>query len=145
MNKKNLLINKHKHEIVKIFRFCIVGFANTAVFSLLFYVLFNLLEVNYLIATTLSYFIATLNSFFLNRNWTFKQKSGNLSKLPKFILLNIFSASINSLSMFILVDHLHFPVWPSQVLTICLTLIINYTVNRFYIFKTNHSMGYYEK
>lgn len=57
----------------QIVKFGIVGLANTAIaFGLLF--LFEGMGLSYQIANPLAYFLSTLNSFYLNKRWTFKSE-----------------------------------------------------------------------
>lgn len=69
------LLKKHAEKI----RFAIVGGANTALdFALLF--IFVALGLNSIAANYISTSIAFVFSFFVNKSFTFKSKSGNVAK-----------------------------------------------------------------
>lgn len=69
------ILEKHGQKI----RFVVVGGANTAIDFLLLF-LFTGLGVNKIVANYLSTGIALLFSFFANKQFTFKNKSGNAKK-----------------------------------------------------------------
>jgi putative flippase GtrA len=110
---------------------CIV---NTSVFFVLFFLLFDLLHLHYLLSTTFAYIVATINSFMLNRSWTFESYGDSHKKFLKFFIVNVIAVMVNSISMFILVDIFSIHPWISQLFTICLTMCVNYVGNRFWTF-----------
>ncbi len=125
---------EHRDELVRIIKFGLVGVVNTGVFFLFFFLFFNVIRINYLIATTFSYFIATVNSFLLNRRWTFESYGDSRKKFIKFVFVNVAAISVNSVMMFFLVDIIKFHPWFAQLLTICVTMCVNYLGNRFWTF-----------
>lgn len=126
---------KHREEIRRMIRFGIVGVLNTGIFFVFFFLFLNILSINYLVATTLSYFIAIVNSFILNRNWTFASRGKFRKKFVKFVIVNIVAIIVNSLMMFLLVDLGGIHPWVAQVMTICVTMCVNYAGNRFWTFR----------
>lgn len=127
--------NIYKEEITRITRFCIVGLLNTTVFFLLFFLFFNIISLNYLLSSTIAYLLATVNSFMINRSWTFESYGEKNKKFIKFVIVNLVSIGVNSLMIFILVELFCLHPWLAQFLTICVTTCINYTGNRFWTFK----------
>ncbi|HOV08860.1 MAG TPA: GtrA family protein [Spirochaetota bacterium] len=125
---------QHREEFIRIFRFGIIGVLNTIVFFVLFFILFNVMKLHYLSATSIAYILATINSFVFNRSWTFESYGDTNRKFVKFFIVNILSIIVNSLSMFVLVDLIHLHPWLSQFITICFTMCVNYLGNRFWTF-----------
>lgn len=85
-------------------KFGIVGVANTVVCVGLVYMLHRHLDANLWIASYTGYAIATLQSFFMNKYWTFSgnQKLESRLQLKIFIVANIigsvfFSVAVNAL------------------------------------------------
>ena len=84
-NSTKALIKKHAQKV----RFMIVGGANTALdFALLF--LFTGLGVDKIVANYFSTGISLIFSFFANKSFTFKHKSGNAKKqFALFLIITI--------------------------------------------------------
>jgi len=125
---------QYRQEIVRIFKFGLVGIINTSVFFIFFFILFNLVKLHYLVATSVAYILATINSFIINRSWTFESYGDTNRKFVKFVFVNIASIIVNSVLMFIFVDLAHLHPWFSQLITICFTMCVNYLGNRFWTF-----------
>lgn len=65
-----------KQEMIdaKLVKFIIVGVCNTAVSAAIMFGLYNLLHLGYWGASAVSYLLASVMSFFLNKNFTFRNK-----------------------------------------------------------------------
>jgi len=68
-----------KKTVLQIVRFCVVGGLNTGIDVVLFNVLVWIFPTNdmyiLIFLNSLAYFTGALNSFFLNKFWTFRQRS----------------------------------------------------------------------
>jgi len=68
-----------KKTVLQIVRFCVVGGLNTGIDVVLFNVLVWIFPTNdmyiLIFINSLAYFTGALNSFFLNKFWTFRQRS----------------------------------------------------------------------
>lgn len=124
----------------KFLKFCAVGVGNTAISFCTFYILCEVLGVNYLISSFTGYVVGIINSFILNKKWTFQDSQKKVFyQLIKFITLNIGSLGINLLLMYICVDKLNVSKVLSQIIAIGFSTIVNYVGSRFIIFKDVHS------
>jgi putative flippase GtrA len=112
-----------------------VGGLNTAidffVFSFLSY-----LGVYYIIAQCVSYGCGVLNSYLLNRTWTFQQQ-GNRGKYEflKFTALNVFTLIVTSFLLTLFHYKFSIPLPYSKVLVTIVSVGLNYIGTRFWIFK----------
>ena len=129
------LLKERHDEIIRIVRFAFVGVINTLVFALIFFAMFRIANVHYLISTTLAYALATVNSFLINRSWTFDSRANSKKKFVKFVFINVLSAGINSLLMYLFVDKACMNVIISQAVTILVTMCVNYVGNRLWTFR----------
>jgi len=114
-------------------KFCSVGAVNTGIDLAVFAVLSSW-GFSLLVAHSLSYTCGGLNSFLLNRKWTFKQGGHNSRQLPKFILLNLLTLMI---TYGLLVGIYNYLAWPLLVCKFVVTgasLVINYIGSRLWIF-----------
>jgi len=112
-----------------------VGGLNTAidffVFSLLSY-----LGLYYIVAQWISYGCGVLNSYLLNRTWTFQQqgKRGKYEFL-KFTSLNVFTLIVTSFLLTLFHYKFSLPLPYSKVLVTIVSVGLNYIGTRFWVFK----------
>jgi putative flippase GtrA len=122
-------------ESIHYLKFCIVGGLNTAidffVFSFLSYV-----GVYYIIAQCVSYGCGVVNSYLLNRTWTFQQQ-GNRGKYEflKFTSLNVFTLIVTSFLLTLFHYKFNIPLPYSKVLVTIVSVGLNYIGTRFLVFK----------
>ena len=84
----------------QIVRFAIVGIINTGVDLA---VLNALIEIShrgrsgflYSLFKAISFLVAVVNSYLMNRRWTFPQKVLQTTRLPRFLLVSVFGLAIN--------------------------------------------------
>lgn len=115
-------------------RFCIVGAINTgidiAVFSLLFYG-FNL---NLLLANSAGFMAAVINSYLLNKIWTFEDASAHSAqRMGMFVLIALGGLGISNLVVYILVESVG--ALPAKIVAIAAVLVWNFGLTRKFVFK----------
>jgi len=103
-----------------------------ALFSLTHY-----LKIWYLTSSVIAFFIAFIVSFFVQRLWTFSNRSVTniLSQLWQYFLTSIFNLVANTIILFILVDWLHFHYILAQILTVGVIALVLFFVYRDRIFE----------
>lgn len=117
-------------------KFAFVGVLNTAIHYAVFYVLYAYVGFYHLLASGIGYVIATVNSYILNRRWTFRSRSVAVGQeFGRFFLVNLASMSVNLLSMAVLVEIVGIDPPIAQLLTIALTLAVNFTGNKLWTFR----------
>ena len=110
----------------QVVKFGLVGVLNTGISYLIFVGLIYL-GVNYLLSSFLSYVIAILNSFYLNKNWTFgDSKKASASIFLKFVAINLFTLSLNLGAMLMLVEYLLLKPLLSQVIATLIVMVVNF-------------------
>lgn len=110
-------------------RFCLVGVVNTGVDFTVFTILSNL-GVLLLIAQCISYTCGVLNSFLLNRTWTFRGRNQSSGQLIRFMALNLGTLTI---TYGLLVYFRYHMVWPLLVCKLGatgLSFVINFLGSR---------------
>jgi putative flippase GtrA len=120
-------------------KFNFVGLLNTvldfAVFTLLTW-----LGVYYILAQCLSYGVGMLNSYALNKYWTFAQK-GHLDpkQAIRFIVLNLGSLLLSLGLLAIFRDQWMVKVLVAKLLTTVITTLVNYAGNKLWVFRANET------
>jgi putative flippase GtrA len=128
-----------KRRIGELLRFCIVGAANTIIDFALFFLLI-LGGVPYLLTQVLSYSVGVVNSYFLNRKWTFQVKrKANLSEAFKFIIVNSSSFLVSFSLLFLLRDAVHFNLWLSKLAATGCGMVVNFMGSRLWVFTKNQT------
>lgn len=127
-------------NIMQFGKFAIVGCLNTFIdwavyFSIIF--IFPAESVFfYAVAKGFSYFCGIVNSFFLNRYWTFRASphTNEKRRFLKFVVVNALGLGINSLSVYILLN-----LQVSQVIALFLATAaafgLNFTLSKLWVFR----------
>lgn len=122
--------------MIKIIKFCIVGGINTFITLILFYTLNKILGVNYIFSTAIGYLIGMVNSYILNKKWTFQDDDKRVVfQFAKFALINSISLGINLLIMYIFVDKLYMDSMLSQVCATGFSTLSNFIGSKIVVFR----------
>lgn len=127
----------NKEDIRKFIKFTIVGFSNTFVTFIFFSITFKILNLHYLMASSLGYLAGFINSYYWNLRWTFKSNHSNMILL-KFVIVNVVALSVNLLIMRLLVEKMAIDEFISQFVAIGIALIVNFGGNNFWTFRNNN-------
>lgn len=122
--------------LTQFIKFSIVGVLNTAihvgVFNLLYYFM------QYLLAQSIGFLFAVTNSYYINKNWTFKSRNRDVKReFTRFMIVNLVSLSVNLGFLAALVELWHFNPRVAQLLTVVVSLAVNFTGNKFWTFRGN--------
>lgn len=116
-------------------KFGLVGVMNTAVDYAAFTILLWI-SVHYLAAQCLSYAAGTVNSYFVNKYWTFGERTsqGGGRQFVRFALLNgaTLSASLGLLYMF--TGRLHLHPLAGKLLVTAVTVVLNFAGSKLWVF-----------
>ena len=122
--------------MIKIIKFCIVGGINTLITLILFYILNKILGVNYIFSTVIGYLIGMINSYILNKKWTFHDDDKRVVfQFVKFAVVNSISLGINLLIMYIFVDKLHMDSMLSQICATGFSTLSNFIGSKVVVFR----------
>ena len=114
--------------IKQFIKFGLVGISNTLI-SLGMYYLLYFLGVNYLIANTVGFVVSVLNSYYWNNKYVFKKtQKGHLKPLIKTFLLS-------TVLLFVMVQYFSVSEVVAPVVTLVITIPLNFLMNKFWAFK----------
>jgi len=119
----------------KFIKFLAVGVANTIIGLSIIFALYNLLHFDYRLANVIGYAIAFINSFILNKFWTFKSQKKFHKELPAFLLVFIICYLINLLCVIILVEAIRFDKNLAQLVGMIVYTGLNFIGNKYITFK----------
>ncbi len=149
MNTLRLLFDRFR----QFFQFGLVGILNTVVDFVVFSIanlVIGLFTVNndafiyIFIANALGVLAGVTNSYFINRNWTFKQKNKASGKEAlKFYFVNLISFLVSTIVIYLLCNFVFPPTMPfyehheiiAKLFAAPLVIIINFIGSKYFAFK----------
>ncbi|MFC9708451.1 GtrA family protein [Paenibacillus sp. NPDC056933] len=124
-------------RLVTLFKFGIVGVANTAVDAVVFAIL-AVIGVPVLIAQVISYSSGVTNSYWLNGRWTFRDAargSDDRAKLIRFLITNLVVLALSALILMTLHDMLGWSLVMSKILATLMGMVLNYMASQYWVFR----------
>ncbi|MCI9194668.1 MAG: GtrA family protein [Angelakisella sp.] len=122
-------------ELRKAGKFAAVGVVNTLVDFLVFTVLAQALSVNVYLAQVAGYSAGVLNSYVLNRSWTFRVRGRFFSPaLVKFLVLSVCMLGLSTGLLYLCHGVAGVPKLAAKVLATGGTMVVSFLVNRFWVF-----------
>ena len=134
-----MLVKKNVNQFI---RFGMVGVCNTVIDFLIFWILHTFFDVNKYYAQIVSYCISVLNSYAMNKKFTFKvDEKANAAALLKFFTVNLVSLSA-SLLVFRLLDGIIVTGYGSKIDALAIKILatfvvttINFLGSKLWVFK----------
>ena len=127
-----------KEFIIKFLKFGIVGFINTMTSTIIYWLLITI-NWNYILSTTISYFIASVIGYILNKNKVFKTK--NRSSVIKYYIVYISSYFLNIGCMYFWIDIIHVSKYIAPILVLFVTVPYNFILSNFWVFRKDKKIN----
>ena len=128
-------MGKKLPELLKAGKFAAVGVVNTLVDFLVFTVLAQFLQCNVYLSQVLGYSAGVVNSYVLNRSWTFRSRAGFFSPaLVKFLVLSLCMILFSTGVLYLCVDVAGLPKLAGKVVATGVTMVVNFLISRFWVF-----------
>jgi putative flippase GtrA len=125
-------------------KYGIVGVLNTVIGFGLYVIFVKLGGIHYLLASALGYAIGAINSYMLNRHWTFRAGHiSHLSSAPRFALVQGFAIAGNLGLLYLFVHVAGVEKIAAQAVATVIVLSITFVVNRLWSFahRGEHAPG----
>lgn len=120
------------------YRFILVGMMNTIISMTITFGLFNLFHVNYAISYFFGTAIAVINSFLMNKHFTYKSTTPWRSEIFKFLLGVSLSYLISNFALISCVEILSLNKNIAFLVSMVIYTLVNYTINKRIVFKKGH-------
>lgn len=114
-----------KGGILRFLRFLVVGIGNTLI-DLFCFLILTRAGVYYLGAQVTAYLAGVINSYLCNRAWTFKVARRNKEQAVRFLIINLLSLGLSSLTIYLCYSVCHKDIWVSKVVATCGGTVLNY-------------------
>ncbi|MGC9930811.1 GtrA family protein [Priestia aryabhattai] len=122
-------------------KFALVGVVNTLI-DFVVYALLTTIGVNYILAQWLSYSAGILNSYVMNRKWTFKKKEKSSKReVISFVVVNLITLSLTSFLLTVLYNKWGIPLLISKLLITIVSVGINFIGTELFVFTTKKERG----
>ncbi len=117
-------------NLTQMFKYGIVGVVNTAVGFGAFLLLYKVFGVQYIISNTAGYALGLLNSFILNKFWTFESKGAGKIEAALFVAVFIPCFFIQSGLLILLKEAAKMDVVLAQVISMAVYTILGFILNK---------------
>lgn len=138
--------DNQRKTISQFLKFMVVGIINFIVDFGVFKILSSAVGLPVVLSNIISYTCGVLNSFFINRYWTFKIRHKFVSvHFAKFVFVNLISLGVNTLAVWVLVDLYGFTsglfgienLYAKLIATV-FSFTVNFAGNKFLVFKEDN-------
>lgn len=124
-------------ELIKAGKFALVGVANTLLDMGVFWLLTVPLLWNPYYAQLCSYSVGMINSYILNRSWTFSSRQRFFSPaLLRFLVVNAAMLALSTALLWLLRDWAGLPTMLAKCGSVAVTLVANFVISRFWVFSS---------
>lgn len=126
------------HRYKSLIRYVVVGVINTGVDFLTFSLLQGFFGVHFAISQVAGYGAGILNSFLMNKFWTFENKQVNKktsAQAVKFVIVNLVTLGISIYGIKFLSEGAGLNIYIAKGLVTFLTLVINYMGYKLWVFR----------
>ena len=120
---------------IQALKFGLVGLANTATDFLVFSVCIYFLSFHILPANIAAFLVAVVQSYFVNRAWTFKaaeKRGSGVHQIIKFVLIQASALLISSAVVLTAANYLHWSL--SKLISIFFTFVWSFVLVKYFVF-----------
>lgn len=124
----------------KVIKFAITGGIGFVIDFLFTWFFRERMGLNQYIANGIGFSIAVMNNFYLNKFWTFNNKSKSNVQLSYFVLFSLIGLALNTFLIFSFVQYCQLNFYLGKCIAIGLVFIWNFLINNFITFKDDPTL-----
>lgn len=133
MNSSVIAMKQNARSLIL---FSMVGLANTLIDYLVFFLLYHWFHDYYQLVQVVSYSCGTVNSYLLNKYWTFQKKNvPGRAEILKFITVNALALSVSSISLYVVSQNFSLNLFICKTIATVMSFVVNYAGSKFWVFK----------
>jgi len=126
--------------------YLIFGVLTTIIDAAVFYLSNNILKIDYMISTVISWVVAVLFAYTTNKLFVFKSMSYDvitiIKEISAFFAARLFSLGFTLLFMFVTVEIMNIDEFISKLVSNVFVVIMNYFFSKLFIFKSNKNKNF---
>ena len=128
---------KKKILFIKIIKFIIVGGIATIIDWVIYYLLYNFLNFNPLVANIVSFSISLIYNFILSIRWVFDIDESKNKKtiFIKFVIYSVIGLLISELLLYIFIEQAHINMMLSKIISTAIVMIFNFVTRQHFLEK----------
>lgn len=116
--------------IVKLLKFCVVGFSGLLIDFGITWLLKEKARINKYIANSTGFILAASSNFFWNRIWTFASRNQQIAQeYVVFVAISVIGLAINNFTVYLLTAKLKMNFYPAKLIAIAVTTLWNFSMN----------------
>lgn len=123
-----------KNDTKEMMSYIIVGGLTTFVNYLAYYILLAV-HCHWIIANSVSWFVAVIFAFYTNKKYVFKSTKSVKDEIISFFIMRFATLIIENISLFLFIELLGYQQMLSKILVSVVTVVLNYILCKFKIFK----------
>jgi putative flippase GtrA len=127
------MLSNFTDRSLQFFKFCLVGAVNTSV-DLAVFIFLTAWSVPMILAQGISYTCGLLNSFFMNRAWTFKRRGQLAGQFARFLALNVVTLTLTYGLLVLFHYYMAWSTLASKFVATGVGLVLNFTGSRLWVF-----------
>ena len=128
---------KTEKLLLQIFKFIIVGGTATIIDWLVYYVLYNFLHVNPLIANILSFTVSVIYNYIASVKWVFdvnKEKS-KIKMVIEFLVFSVIGLLISELLLWLGINKLNLNAMLVKIVATAIVMVFNFVTRKIFLEK----------
>ena len=121
--------------ILKLIKFCLVGFSGLIIDFGTTYILKEKLRLNKYLSNSIGFILAASSNYILNKIWTFSNRESDILKqFSLFISIAIIGLIINNIIIYALTKRFNLNFYVSKMIAICIVTLWNFFMNLYITF-----------
>lgn len=122
--------------LLKLVKFCVVGFSGMIVDFGVTWLCKEKLRWNKYLSNSLGFILAASNNYLWNRLWTFSSVDSNITRQwSSFLLISTIGLGLNNLIIYLLHGKLHLNFYLSKIIAIVCVTLWNFSMNYLFTFR----------
>ena len=118
------------------FKFGIVGFSNTAISLIIYYIFVYFDEGLYMVGNTVGFIVSVLNGYYWNNKFVFRDENRNHFKaIIKIFISYGFTFILSSALLFVMINYLNVSEYKAPIINLFITIPLNFILNKFWSYK----------
>jgi putative flippase GtrA len=120
--------------LVSMVKYFVVGGLGTITHLSLLYATVEYLSFEPLVGSSVVFIWVVIQSYLLNKNWTFENNSKHTSTLPRYLVVSGIGFLSNLLLMYLMINVLELWYMLAQILTVTVIPAMNFLLNKYWTF-----------
>ncbi len=115
-------------------KYFVVGLLGTITHFSILYISVEYFSFSPLVGSSTGFVWVVIQSYFLNRNWTFQSDRGHMSAIPRFVAVSTMGFFLNLLIMAVMLNVFKLPYMLAQATVVVVVPVSNFLLNKHWTF-----------